>query len=171
MEGKGNFVVLLVIVAFLSLTLAVLAGYVFFVGGNSQKPATEASQKETTQKPAKKDLAELTLFEKQYLNLKKGDQNKLAVIQLSAKVEYIYALLGKDAKTADESIKGYESEMKEAVIAYFSTVTIEEASNQTEMMDKAKKDLTKKFNEIVPADTKTKKNVVYTVVFDFWFTQ
>ncbi len=173
MEGKSSFFILLFIVAFLSLTLAVLAGYVFFVGG-SPKAATETVKQEDAKKPAESDLVTVQLFDgKKYLNLKSTDDKKLSVIQIGISIKYIKPKSDKKAheEKGDPVLGPYMDELKESVIAYFGNMTAEEAKNQGEAMEKAKKDLVKRFNEIVPADEKEKQSVVYTVVFYDWFTQ
>ncbi|MCX7708919.1 MAG: flagellar basal body-associated FliL family protein [Clostridia bacterium] len=171
MEGKGSFFILLFIVAFLSLTLAVLAGYVFFVAGTPKNNVEASSKHEAEKKVSKEELKSLQLFDgKKYLNLKSTDDKKLSVIQIGITVNY---LKGKDEKKSEEHLKLYMDELKEAVIAYFSSMTIEEAKNQTEAMAKAKEALLKKFNEIVPPDEKDKekKPMIESVVFYDWFTQ
>lgn len=170
LEGKGSFFILLFIVAFLSLTLAVLAGYVFFVAGNP-KDKTEADTKEKIEvKVSEEELASIQLFEgKKYLNLKQEGDN-LAVIQVGITVKY---LKGKDVKKSEETVNHYADELREAVIAYFSNMTVQEAKNQTAAMKKAKEDLTIRFNQIVPPDPKDKKKrpMIESVVFYDWFTQ
>lgn len=173
LEGKGSFFILLFIVAFLSLTLAVLAGYVFFVAGTPKNDvkADPKAQAEKVKKVSKEELSSIQLFEgKKYLNLKTQEDEKLAVIQIGITVNY---LKGKDEKKSEEKINYYLDELKEAVISYFSNMTIEEAKNQTAAMAKAKDDLYKRFNEIIPPDEKDKDKTpfIQSVVFYDWFTQ
>lgn len=169
MEGKGSFFILLFIVAFLSLTLAVLAGYVFFVGGSSQKTAVETTQKEATKKVPEAETLMLPLFDKKYLNLKPLEDKKLSVIQLGVKVTFYKGKLAEEA--AKKNVEPYLAEMKDEVSTYFSNISIEEARNQEEAKVKAKKDLLEKFNKMIPADEKTKQKAVIAVIFDEWFTQ
>lgn len=170
MEGKGSFFILLFIVAFLSLTLAVLAGYVFFVGGNSgTKPASEATHKETTAKIAETELLTESLVDKKYYNLKSTDAAKLSVLQVALKVTIYKGKLAEEP--AKKILEPYIPRMKEEVSTYFAGITIEEARNQKETKEKAKKELLAKFNEIVPPDEKTKRKLVIEVVFEDWFAQ
>jgi flagellar basal body-associated protein FliL len=169
LEGKGSFFILLFIVAFLSLTLAVLAGYVFFVGGGSQKAPTAASQSVTTKKIPETEIYSQTLLDKKYFNLKSTDSAKLSVLEVSMKVS-IYK--GKLADTAAAKILDpYIPELKDYVSTYFSDISIEDARDQKDTKEKAKKDLLAKFNEIVPPDSKTKQKIVLSITFDDWFTQ
>ncbi|MCX7841522.1 MAG: flagellar basal body-associated FliL family protein [Clostridia bacterium] len=174
MEGKSSVLILLFIVAFLSLTLAVLAGYVFFVAGtprNSADASSEAKKQEEMKKPKEEELYKLQLFEeKKYLNLKSDDPKKMSIIQIGIIVK-CHKFKEKDDKKVEAKIKPYVTELQEAAIAYFGNITLEDARNQTATMEKAKKDLVEKFNQIIPKDEKEKKSVVYSVVFYDWFTQ
>lgn len=170
MEGKGSFFILLFIVAFLSLTIAVLAGYVFFVAGNPKTP-TEAVKQEDAKKPKEEELHTVQLFEgKKYLNLKNTDDKKIAVIQIGISIKYFKGK-EKEEKKIEDKIKPYIEELQEKTIEYFGDITLEEALNKSATMDKAKKDLLKKFNEIVPPDEKEKKSIIYSVIFYDWFAQ
>ena len=168
MEGKGlSNVVLLIIIAFLSLTLAVLAGYVFIVGGSPR--AAVAVEKDEIKRPADKDLAQLKLFnEKSYFNLKVTDGGKTPVILFNMDIKYFKKVKG--IKSVDEKINSYITEMREVVGTYFQNMTYEEAK-LPETKEKAKKELTEKINEVLLASEKNKKNIVYTVVFEEWFYQ
>lgn len=166
MEGKGSFFILLFIVAFLSLTLAVLAGYVFFVGG-SPKTGVEATKQEATKMPAETELGRKKIFEKQLFNLKKSDSKEVAVIKVSAEIVF---LKGKDIKKTEAKIETYESEIKEILGTYFLNKTVDEVK-QPEAKEKAKKELLKKINEIMTASEKEKNDIVYSIIFDEWFYQ
>lgn len=170
MEGKSGFVILLVIVAFLSLTLAGMAGYIFLFSG--QHTGTEAAKTVSTSEVSEKDLTSVQLFDgKKYLNLKSTDEKKMSVIQLGIAIKVLKVSESGSKESKSTPIDGYLDELREATIAYFGNMSVEQARNQSETMEKAKKDLIKKYNSIVPPDEKTKKNMVYSIVFYDWFTQ
>lgn len=168
MEGKGSFFILLIIVAFLTLALAVLAGYLFFVAG-SPKTTTVEVQKETTKRPVDEDLEMKKLFEgKKYFNLKNSDDKKIAVIQVN--VELVFYKKIKGIKDVKKKIDAYDGEIKEVVGTYFQNMTLDDAK-KPEMKEQAKKELAKKLNELLTASEKEKKDIIYTVNFEDWFYQ
>jgi hypothetical protein len=97
LEGKSSFFVLLFIVAFLSLALAILAGYVFFFSGSGNKTEVVSVQ---TEVPDDEDLASMILFDgKKIFNLKKesdaGDASKaVPVIQVNVELKYFKKVKG-----------------------------------------------------------------------------
>lgn len=165
MEGKGSFIILLAIVAFLSLTLAVLAGYVFFVGGSSSKHTPEV----TATRPKDEDLASKKIFEgKKYFNLKSENDNKIAVIQVTGEIQYFKKVKGlKDTKA---KLDFYDSEIKKIIGSYFQNMTKAEVE-KPETRSLAEKDLAKKINELLNSSEDAKYEIVYKVVFDDWFYQ
>lgn len=171
MEGKSGFVILLVIVAFLSLTLAGMAGYIFLFSG-SQHTGADASKTVSTSEVSEKDLTSVQLFDgKKYLNLKSADAKKMSVIQIGVAIKVLKSSESGSKESKSTPIDSYLDELREATIAYFGNMSVDEARNQSQTMEKAKKDLIKKYNTIVPPDEKTKKNLVYSIVFYDWFTQ
>ncbi len=173
MEGKGSFFVLLFIVAFLSLTLAILAGYVFFFSGNDQKAEAETVHSEE-KIPKDEDLSKMPLFEgKKIYNLKntsvEGSTGKsLPVIQVSVELKYFIKVKG--IKNVEEKIIAHQGAIKELVGNYFLNMTLDEVSQIT-AKEKAKKELTKQINELLMSSEKDKKDIIYTVIFDEWFFQ
>lgn len=164
LEGKG---VLIAIVAFLSLTLLMLVGYVFFVGGVGSK----GEEKEVTQtkRPGDADLASVKVFEaKAYFNLKTNDPNKIAAIQLS--VELIHFKVAEGIKNPAEKLAFNKSKIKELIGSYFENLSIDELKVPG-MKQRAKEELTKKINDMLLSNEKTKSPIVYTLVFDEWFYQ
>lgn len=156
MEGKGSFLVLLIIVAFLSLTLAVLAGYVFFVGGGT--PRTTVVQTDT-KKPDEKDLVSKVVFEKENFNLKNEDEKKISMAQATVVIQY-----SKKIKNVEEKLTTYDYQIKEIIRRYFKTVTktdLEDTKNE----DKAKEVLCKQINELLTASEKGKDPIVFDVIF------
>ena len=172
MEGKGiSFIILLIIVAFLSLTLAALAGYVFFFGTPKTTAAETTTHKEQTKKPADSELAFKKLYEgKKYFNLKNSDDKKVAVIQVGVELVYYKDPKIKGLKSVDEKLKANDGEIKEIVGTYFQRLTIEDVKNP-ETKEKVKKDLVKAINTLLLENEKEKKDIIYTINFDEWFYQ
>lgn len=170
MEGKGSFFVLLLIVAFLTLTLAVLAGYLFFFSGAPKTTAVTSSAQETTKIPADDELEKKKLFaEKRNFNLKKTNSNEIAVIMVSA--ELIYFKKVKEIKTdIPTKLEFYDAEIKQSIATYFQNMTLEEAQ-KPETKEKASQDLKKTINEILTVNEKEKVPIVYNIIFDEWFYQ
>jgi flagellar basal body-associated protein FliL len=167
LEGKGSFFILLVIVAILTLTLAVLAGYLFFVSG-TPKTTTEVSAHETENKPKEEELGHHTLFEgKQYFNLKSVEEEKVSIIMLGIQIDY---LKSKDTEADEEKFVAFGGKIKEVIGTYFQNMTLEDAK-KPETKDKVKEDLKKKFNELMAHAQKDKKDFVYEVIFYEWFCQ
>jgi flagellar basal body-associated protein FliL len=168
LEGKGSFFILLFIVAFLSLTLAALAGYVFFVAG-TPKTTAEVSQKETTKRPPDEDLVTEKVFDsKAIFNLKSVDNNKIAFIQINAEISYYKKING--IKDTTVKITTYKSEIRELIATYFQSLTLEEVK-QNPTKKKAKEDLKKQINELLMASEKQKNNIVYDIIFEDWLYQ
>lgn len=168
MEGKGSFFILLFIVALLTLTLAVLAGYLFFVA-DSSKPAVQTTQQAKTIIPSEDKLERKMLFEsKNVFNLKNDDDKKIAVIQVN--VELVYYKQVKGVKEVAKLLEAYDGEIKEIIGTYFQNMTLEDVKDLA-VKEKAKKDLTKQINEKLTAAEKEKNDIVYTVNFPVWFYQ
>ena len=171
MEGKSSFFVLLFIVAFLSLALAILAGYVFFFSGSGNKTEVVSVQ---TEVPDDEDLASMILFDgKKIFNLKKesdaGDASKaVPVIQVNVELKYFKKVKG--IKNIQEKITSKQGEIKEIINNYFLNTTLEEVS-QTTAKEKAKKELTKQINDLFKSSESGKKDIVYTIIFEEWFFQ
>lgn len=167
MEGKGSFFILLIIIAILSLSLAVLAGYVFFAADHP-KAAADAAAATSDVRPPDKELGRKLLFEqKQFYNLKSVSDNKMSVIQVE--IELIYFKGKKEAEVV-EKLKMHDSEIKELVCSYFQNRTLEEVK-QADTKEKAKKELKDQFNKLLTAGDKEKKEVIYSIVFKEWFYQ
>ena len=172
MENKGSyFIILLFIIAFLTLTLAALAGYIFLGGGQKAPADGVAVQKEVTVKrPAESELIPLAtkLFEgKKYFNLKSADDKKISIIQVNISLKLF------NKKGFADKTKSYLEEIREIVSSYFQSMTLEEA-RQTETRTKAKHDLKKEINNLLNAsetNEKKKEDIVYKVIFDEWFFQ
>lgn len=164
MEGKGSFIILLIVVAFLSLTLAGLAGYVFFFAGPTQSTAVNVAA--TTKKVDESKLAEKQLFDKKYFNLKSTDNNKISVIQVGIKIKYFKEVGKLKEKDILAKFTTYDPEIKEKIGVYFRNLTIDDVKTP-DAEDKARKALVQQINAIF----NEKEDIVYTIVFDEWFYQ
>lgn len=172
MGGKGSFIVLLVIVAVLTLALAVLAGYLFFVTGTPQNTnkvsQSQAAAAQTPKRPSSSELASKKLFEeKKFFNLKSVD-DKNPVIQIRA--ELIYFKKVKGIKNVEQKIANYESKIKEVIGTYFQQSTLEQVKDPG-FKTKAREDLKKELNDLLSSDEKKQYDIIYDVVFEDWFYQ
>lgn len=169
LEGKRSFFILLVIVAILTLTLAVLAGYILLVAGSPAQPKAETAASETVKRPSDEELVFRKLFEeKQFFNLKTNPGEKTSVIVINIQLQYFKKVKG--IKDVEAKITAYESPIKEIIATYFQGMTKEEAE-KVETKTRAKEELKKKINELLTSGQKEKKDIIYSVVFDEWFYQ
>lgn len=170
MEGKSGFFILIGIVAFLSLTLAMLAGYVFFVQGGSPKPKTEQDpQKNEIKVPKDDELVKQKLFEeKMPFNLKSDDSEKISVIVISMEMSYFKKV--KDIKDTSAKLEANKSKLQEIAGTYFQSLTLNEVMT-VDAKEKARAELTKRMNECLLSNEKAKTDIIYTIVFDQWFYQ
>jgi flagellar basal body-associated protein FliL len=174
LEEKSGFFVLIIVIAFLSLTLALLAGYVFFFSGGDSESANEVGRSTKVAIPADEELATFPLFEgAKIFNLKnvsekQENSNSIHVIKVSVEINYFKKVEG--IKNVEEKLMAYNGKIKELVGNYFLNMTLEEVA-KTEAKDKAKKELTKQINELLLASERIKTDIVYTLAFDEWFFQ
>lgn len=168
MEGKGSFFILLVIVAILTLTLAVLAGYIFFVGGTPQTKVEAIASGQMEKRPSENELSSLKLFnEKTIFNLK-SDDGEMSVIQLNAILCYYKKVKG--IKSTDEKITLNEGKIKEIIGTYFQGLSLEDV-RKPEAKQRANEELKKIINEYLTSNEKQKDDIVYSIIFDEWFYQ
>ncbi len=169
MEGKSSFFVLVGIVAFLSLSLALLAVYVFFVQDRSPE-AAQGQQNTQIVVPNDDELVREKLFdEKTLFNLKNDDEsNKTPVIVVSIEVWYY----GKVNGIKDTTLKfvANKSRLQEIVGTYFQGLKIQDVSDAS-AKENVRNDLVRLMNDALLENEKGKNNIIYTVVFDQWFYQ
>lgn len=172
MEGKSSYFILLVIVAFLSITLAFLALGYFFFGHNGS-----ASDKEvvmvTQRVPDDNELDNKVIFEKSNFNLMKAadDNKQIAVIVLSASMKHYKKVEGmKNEEEIIAKIDFYSKEINSAIGTYFQGLTLQDVS-KVDAKEKAASELTKIINEILTKNDKKASPLVYSIVFDYWFYQ
>ncbi len=164
MERKGIIFILLLIVAVLTLTVAIMAGYLLVAGSAPQNGTTAMQQTEVV--PDIKDLGFVPIFQdSQYFNLKIDGSGKPAVIEIKAELVYLKNAKVKDLETKITSSMG---KIRELIGAYFMQMTLEDAS-KPETIEVAKKELTAQINDLLNSGEKVKTNIVWTINFDRWF--
>ena len=170
MEGKSSYFILLVIVAFLSISLAFLAiGYFFFDnrGSTPEKEVVLVTEKV----PTDEELSNKVIFEKTNFNLKKTEDKQIAVIVLSANMKHFKKVEGmKSEEEIAAKIDFYSKEINSAIGTYFQGLTLAEVS-QPDAKQKASEELKNRINEILINNDKKASPLVYSIVFDYWFYQ
>jgi flagellar basal body-associated protein FliL len=159
-------------VALLTITLAVLAGYLLLGGGGSSNSSSKTTVQIQTQlpMPADSELTNKVLFEdKKYFNLKPTGDAK-SVIRLNVQISYKTKVSG--IKDVAKKIEDYSSEIKEVINTYFQGLTYEDVQ-QKEIKDKAKEDLMKLLNTLLLENEKDAKEnkIIYKISFPDWFYQ
>lgn len=166
MEAKNSFsMVLLIIIAALAIALCGLTGYIFLSNGSTK---TVERVVEEPKRPADSEVTIKKLFDKKIMNLKVSENNKAPVIQMSAEMVHLKKVKG--IKSVEEKLKNYEGEIKEIIITYFQGLTIEDVKKQ-DAKETAKKEITKKINELLCSNEESKATIVYTINFEEWFYQ
>ncbi len=168
MEGnKGSFfnIVLLFILAILTLTLALLAGFVFLKGDSSSgNEKSSETQKEVQHKDEEFSTKLLYGEKDEYLNLKSdaSSAGTIPVAQVRIVLKYLKEV--EDIKSVEEKITHFESEIKELIGEYFLQMTRNDAIN-IERRKKAAEDLTKLINDLLNSTEKVPVKIVYNVIF------
>ncbi len=176
MEGKGSLfnIVLIVILAFLSLTVCILAGYVFFGGGGSKASPASPTTQTVKEIPKETDLLSKYVFgteaegEAKIFNLKKENTNSIPVIKVMIKLKYMKKVKG--IKNTTEKLEAYSSEIKSMIGTYFMKMPLDEARDDKVKAESAEI-LKKNINELLLENEYTKAPIVYEVIFEEWFCQ
>ena len=177
MEKKGNFFILLIIIALLTLIIAVLAAFIILVGVNQPTIAGDGSLAMNAPAPAPVSetlLSTLKLFpERQILNLRSaGGRSGAGTVDVS--IKYINKVDG--IKDVAAKIGLHEDNLREIVSNYFLTKTFEQVST-LEARLQAKEDLKDEMNMFLISTIDNEKDlqkvneVVYEVVFAGWTFQ
>ena len=169
MEGKSSYFILLVIVAFLSITLAFLA-IGFFVFGNHDSGSEQEVVVVTDKVPSDSDLAMKTIFENRNFNLKKTDNKQVAVISVSTSMKYYKTVDDMSEEEVAKKIDFYSKEINQAIGTYFQGLTLDDVS-QLDAKKKASEYLTKEINDILTKNEKKTSPLVYNLIFDYWLYQ
>lgn len=170
MEGKGSFLVLLVVVTVLSICLAGVVGYLLVFGVQRTGPDGGALQAQTQNlKPQidYKKVKKFKPFEKEpftaVLKSAEGGKTSHGVV---LRVELLIA----DAK-AYEEISFREAEIKDFFISYFMNKTYEETSNP-DNWENMKAEILKGLNERFPPRKGEKVNQkILEMSFEEWIVQ
>ncbi len=169
MEGKSSgFFVLIGVVAFLSLALVLLAGYVFFVQGNNQNPDKEDKKEITV--PKDKDLLSEKMFtENTAFNLvTEGKDNKIHVILVNVELQYFAKFEG--IKDTTLKVQSNKSKLIELIGTYFQGLTIDDVK-KADSKEKARAELKVKMNELLLQNEEKSGELIYNVIFEYWFYQ
>ncbi|HEY5583602.1 MAG TPA: flagellar basal body-associated FliL family protein [Ruminiclostridium sp.] len=171
MEGKSSYFILLVIVAFLSITLAFLAIGFFFFGNDKSSPENKAEPVVATLTiPTDEELSNKVIFESKNFNLRKIDSKEIAVIVLGASMKHYKVIDKLKAEEVIAKIDFYSKEINSAIGTYFQGLTLDNV-RQIDAKQKASEDLTKKINEILTNNDEKASPLVYSIIFDYWFYQ
>jgi Flagellar basal body-associated protein len=175
LESKGTFFILIIVVAVLALTLAVLAGYIFLVQGNSSNDSKGAAANTavSTEIPEDKDLGTLELYDsKQYFNLKNDDNSKtIAIIQVNVALQYFLAIKDDKKIKVEEKLTSNQLEIEELISTYFMHVTLDDVK-QPDAKEKAKSELKKQINDLLnEGEKKEPHEYVYKVIINQWLYQ
>ncbi len=169
MEKGFSFIILIVVIAILTLTVAVLAGFIF-LNNSDAKPAEQSAVEQENTAPDVTDLFKMDLFTKQLFNLKKTDDKQVAVLQVSAK---LVCYKTKEQQKVQEHVALFQDEIIEMIGIFFLSKTKEEIDS-AEFRVKVKSELVKKINELIKSSSKKSKmeeDLVYDIVFYDWLTQ
>lgn len=167
MENKRSLItVLIVIIAFLSLTLAAMAGYLLTVAGN---PGPAEKNVKKIEIPDVDELGSKKLFNNERIfNLKNDGESSTPVIKVSADIRYFKKVKGVD--NVKEKIDFYESSVNELIGTYFQKKTLKDVM-KADAKEEAKNDLIKQINKLLSSNEEEEKEIVYTIIFDEWFYQ
>lgn len=169
MEGKkSGFFILIGIVAFLSLALALLAGYVFFVRGDSSNSG-EGENKVITVPKDEELLSEKMFSENTAFNLiTEGKDNRIHVILVNVELQYFAKFEG--IKDTTVKIQSNKSKLVELIGTYFQGLTIDDVK-KTDSKEKARAELKVKMNELLLQNEVKNGELIYNVIFEYWFYQ
>lgn len=171
MESKGNFFILIIVIAVLALTLAALAGYLFIVQGHSDDSSGTVAGKVEKDIPSKDERVKIALYDgKRVYNLKNTEENKASLIQVAVTLE-CYKTLQEDKKAiVVDRVNAYLEEIQELVVRFFLTKTSEDVKDVA-FMDNAKEELAKQINALLNEGVKKPEDIVYKVIFSEWLFQ
>ena len=180
MEKKGSFFLFLIIIAILTLIIAVLVSFILLVGINSPAVASDGAGAQgaagsyvaTGDPPNEADLATAPLLDSNSpINLKTDSPLKpsFAIVELS--VKYFTKIDG--IKDVEAKINLNKANMQEIATTYFMAMDVEEFS-RFETKARAKEELKQELNDFLlttisaEKDRRRVKEVIYDVVFSSW---
>jgi len=170
LAGKGSFFIMLVIIAFLSLALAVTAGLFFLTSGKSSNKENVDSTVAPAEPSPPKDSELLDLkIEKKAFNLKPlPNAEEMSYLQVSGVVKYFASVEGVSNTT--EKMTASEAQVMEICSKYFMGLTINDVKEDG-AIDKAKEELTRRINNVITMNEEKKNPIVYTINFSEWIYQ
>jgi flagellar basal body-associated protein FliL len=155
----------------MAISLAALAGYLFIVQGNSLDKLAATAVVSTKEVLKDEDAVNINLYDdKSYFNLKNDDPKKIAMIQVQVTLKCYKTLKVNKKVKVEEKVSAYSDEIKELVVRFFLTKTIDDVKN-TQVMDKAKDDLKKQINTLLNEGEKYPEDIVNKVIFSEWLFQ
>ena len=171
MESKSTYIILIVIIAILAVSTAVLAGCLLVAKGNLGKSDDEQlaeNGEQIVETPKEEDLVKIPLFnDTRYFALKKTGKDQSSIIQANVTLK-CYKTLKRDKKAdVSEIIAARSEEIQELVVRFFMTLTAEEVEN-LDALDRAKEDLTKQINSLLNEGEDKPEDIVYKVIFSEW---
>jgi predicted CopG family antitoxin len=169
LEGKkSGFFVLIGIVAFLSLALVLLAGYVFFVPRVTD--GKDLDKGKIVKVPKDDELALISMFDKNTaFNLKSSEKDStIHILLVNVHLQYYKELKGIDDTTA--KIETNKKKLSELVGTYFQQLSIDDVK-KGEAKEKAREDLKKMMNDYLLQNEVVNGELVYSIIFDYWFYQ
>ncbi|NLV35161.1 MAG: flagellar basal body-associated FliL family protein [Clostridiaceae bacterium] len=178
MESKKLSIILIVIIAVLAVSLAILAGYLFVIQGSNGNGDGDlagdhpANGENAPEIPSEEDLVKVSLYDgARYFNLRNVDSDKKAsILQANVTLKCYKALKrDKDIIVAD-MVTARSEEIQELIVRFFMTLTAEDVKDPA-IMDKAKEDLTYQINALLNEGIEKPEDIVYRVVFSEWLFQ
>lgn len=170
MGSKGNFFILLVIIAVLALALSALVGYLFFMSGSGNSINSDGSAN-TIKVPTDSELSQINVYDEDTVLNLKGEQGKKAdFIQLNITLSVFKEAKVKGYKTSEEKVTAYLKKIREVIATYFQKMSRDEAWLSADIAkERAKKDLKESLNQLLIANEKDKEEIIYEIIFDKWF--
>ncbi len=170
--------ILIVIIAVLALSLAILAGYLLIVQGSNGNGDAELAKdgqsingEDTIQIPSEDDLIKISLYDNpRYFNLKSVNSDKSSIIQANVTLK-CYKVLKRDKEVnVPNMVNARSEEIQELIVRFFMTLTADEVKDPT-IMDNAKIELANQINMLLNEGLEKTEDVVYRVVFSEWLFQ
>ncbi|HHV60389.1 MAG TPA: flagellar basal body-associated FliL family protein [Clostridiaceae bacterium] len=169
MENKRSLITILVLViAILSIALAISIGYIFTIADNPKAGDNIQSVNLETPPPSDNELSKMSLFEDQIFNLKNAQSGGMHIIKVGVEIQYFKKVKG--IKDVDAKLDLHKGTIKELVGTYFQNKTLDDVMAE-DAKQKAKQELTTQINELLSLNEKENKKIVYTIVFEEWFYQ
>ncbi|NSW89877.1 MAG: flagellar basal body-associated FliL family protein [Firmicutes bacterium] len=173
MANKGGFIALLIIIAMLTISVAMLAGYILVFRGavqNNTETLKDADSNEI-RRPSDNEIEHKKLFDdSQFFVLKNGNSMSTKTSVIRVGIDMVYFKRVRGIKNCEEKISFFDSEIKELIGTYFQDKTLEQVKD-IEFKKKAKEDLKKMINDLLNSNEKIYNEIIYEVVFYDWFYQ